>query len=386
MATPWSFSATASRRRGRTARLSKTIHCSVFPTVKFASSTPVGAATRRPADSRIERDVFERGATVLIVAYGVNDIGWGLKADAEHKRVYLDAIRGIVEQCRRAGHPGFYRLGSRHCRGSRYRRTRIPPGHVRRGHGTGAVTGRAFDRHRAHHAHDSAQGSGGQRDVRAARQVDAPCRRRHSSERPGTACNGIRDHQGAGAPAEVSSLTVDADGPKAILAEGCRVTNLSGQGGDLVFDRLDDGLPVNFGLFGALQFRFVPIPDELNRYMLTVARLAPGRYDVLVDGRALGTFSEKQLAAGLNIASATADGWEPGGPWDAAASVLISMTEARDQIANAERFLDHYLPRQPDRTEIHAQSREINERIEALQRLLLKPRRFHFVVRRAPSK
>ena len=30
--------------------------------------------------------MFAHGATVLTVAYGVNDIGWGLKADAEHKR------------------------------------------------------------------------------------------------------------------------------------------------------------------------------------------------------------------------------------------------------------------------------------------------------------
>ena len=159
--------------------------------------------------------------------------------------------------------------------------------------------------------------------------------------------------KGLGAPAEVSAASVDAVGPNFISAQGCRVTNLKSSGGNLEFDRLDDGLPVNFGLFGALQFRFVPIPDELNRYMLTVAHLPPGRYDVIVDGRPLGTFGEKQLAAGLNIASATADGWEPGGPWDAAASVLISMTDARDQIANAERFLDHYLPGQPNRIELH---------------------------------
>src|ERR1043165_8168251 len=33
----------------------------------------------------LERDVFAHHATVLIVAYGVNDIGWGVKADAEHR-------------------------------------------------------------------------------------------------------------------------------------------------------------------------------------------------------------------------------------------------------------------------------------------------------------
>jgi hypothetical protein len=88
----------------------------------------------------------------------------------------------------------------------------------------------------------------------------------------------------------------------------------------------------------------------------------------------------------VNIASATADGWEPGGPWEAGDSVLISMTDARDQIANAERFLDHYLPEHPDRIELHTQSREINVRIEALQRALLKPRAFHFVVRHAAAR
>src|SRR5262249_22593889 len=59
-----------------------------------------GGDTAAGGLKRIGRDVFDRGATVLIVAYGINDIGWGLKADAEHKRIYLDAIRGIVEKCR----------------------------------------------------------------------------------------------------------------------------------------------------------------------------------------------------------------------------------------------------------------------------------------------
>jgi hypothetical protein len=193
--------------------------------------------------------------------------------------------------------------------------------------------------------------------------------------------------KGLNAPAEVSAASVDANGPKIVEAKGCRVTNLSGRigeaDGSLEFDRLDDGLPVNFGTFGALQFRFVPVPDELNRYMLTVLGLPPGRYDVLAEGRPLGAFLEKELAAGVNIASATADGWEPGGPWDAAATTLISMTDARDQIANAGRALDHYLPGHPDRTELHMQSRAINQKIEALQKTLVKPRAFHFVVRRA---
>jgi hypothetical protein len=190
--------------------------------------------------------------------------------------------------------------------------------------------------------------------------------------------------KGLAAPAEVSAATIDAEGPKVVSVSGCRVLNLAGiaASGRLEFDRLDDGLPVNFGVFGALQFRYVPIPDELNRYMVTVARLPAGRYDIQVDGRGLGNFTDTQLAAGLNLSSVTADGWEPGGPWDAEASILIHLTDARDQIAQARRFLDHYLPAHSERSVLHGQSQDINEQIEAVQRTLLKPRPFHFVVRR----
>src|SRR4051812_35721688 len=59
-----------------------------------------GGDTAAGGLARLQKDVFDRGATVLTVAYGINDIGWGGKADAEHRQKYLDSIRGIVEQCK----------------------------------------------------------------------------------------------------------------------------------------------------------------------------------------------------------------------------------------------------------------------------------------------
>ena len=94
--------------------------------------------------------------------------------------------------------------------------------------------------------------------------------------------------KGLGAPADVSSATLDAREAAVVEAKGCRVSNLKGPPSHLEFDRLDEGLPLNFGLFGALRFRFVPIPDELNRYMLAVKGLPEGRYEVLADGRRSG--------------------------------------------------------------------------------------------------
>ena len=59
-----------------------------------------GGDTAAGGLARLERDVFSQGATLVTVAYGFNDIGWGMKADEEHKKIYLDAIRGIIEKCR----------------------------------------------------------------------------------------------------------------------------------------------------------------------------------------------------------------------------------------------------------------------------------------------
>jgi lysophospholipase L1-like esterase len=346
-----------------------------------------GGDTAAGGLKRLERDVFQHGATVLIVAYGINDIGWGTRADAEHKRIYLESIRGIVEHCKVRGVRVYIASAAI---------TAENPDKAEHGFlQTMCDEGMALARSLGEHSIDIERTMRViQRKVVAANATSKP-----SDTVTLHAADGIHLSdlgqlamafailKGLGAPAEVSAVALDAARPKVISATGCYVTNVSSQGGDgngsVEFDRLDHGLPVNFGLFGALQFRFVPVPDELNRYLLTVTNLPKGRYDVLADGREMGTFSDGQLAAGLNLSSATSNGWEPGGPWDAAANILIHMTDARSQIAEAARSVDHYLPAHPERIKLHVQSNALNEQIESLQRTLLKPRPFHFVVRRA---
>src|SRR6476469_3816685 len=51
-----------------------------------------GGDTAAGGLKRLQRDVFDKGATLLTVAYGINDIAWGGKADAEHRQKYLDSI------------------------------------------------------------------------------------------------------------------------------------------------------------------------------------------------------------------------------------------------------------------------------------------------------
>jgi lysophospholipase L1-like esterase len=340
-----------------------------------------GGDTAAGGLKRLERDVFAEKASLLIVAYGINDIGWGARADVAHKKLYLDSIRGIVEQCKARGVRVFI------CSAAA---TAEDPDRSERGFLQAMCDdGMAIARSLGEHAIDVQRTMRTiQRTVLKANATAKPQDKQTLHAADGIHLNDLGQLamafailKGLGAPADVSAVSIDAAGPRIVACSGCRVSNLSGNASRLEFHRLDDGLPINFGLFGGLQFRYVPVPEELNRYMLTVRNLPKGRYEITADNRPLGHFATEQLSQGLNLSSATADGWEPGGPWDAQAWILKDMTEARSQLASSRRFLDHYLLAHPDRDLLHARDAEINRRIEELQRTLVKPRTFRFVVR-----
>ena len=330
--------------------------------------------------------MFSQGATVLTVAYGINDIGWGMKADAEHKQRYLDAVRGIVEQCRQRGVRVFI------CSPAI---TAEDPNRSENGFLQKMAT-RAWPwRNR------SAQGAidiqRGMRDIQRriwaanARETD-PKKKTSLHAEDGIHLNDLGQLamayamlKGLGAPAEVSSVTLDAREPAQVRAEGCRVTDVQWRDGGLAFVRLDEGLPLNLGILGVLQFRFIPIPDQLNRYMLTVRNLPAGRYEIRVEGRLVGTVTERQLHDGMNISSMTADAWEPGGPWDAQAGVVKELTEARDRVTMGNLLRNQFLPEHPQRDALSSQFMETDERLIALQRNVARPFPYRFEIHAQPS-
>jgi len=186
--------------------------------------------------------------------------------------------------------------------------------------------------------------------------------------------------KGLGGPAEVSSAVIDAKPLQAVSAEGCRIEKCKREAGTLEFTRTDEGLPLNFGPLGALNFRFIPIPNELNRYMLAVRNLEPGKYDLKVDGRPVGTWTHEQLAAGINISSATPDGWIPGGPWDAQAALLKMITQSRNELAQCQKTAVYYLGPEAASEPAGVQAARINSEIEQLQRETARPRPYRFVL------
>lgn len=346
-----------------------------------------GGDTMAGGLARLDRDVFARGATVLFVAFGFNDIGWGMYADAKHKQAYLDSIRGIVERCRERkvrvficsaaigsldpdkAEEGFFQ---KMCDEGLALARSLEAGTVDVQRGMREIQRRviAFN--------GSLKDEKGRVTLHAADGV-------HLSEL-GQQAMAFSILKGIGAPAEVSAASVDARAGKLLAATGCAVANLRGTERAVEFDRLDEGWPINFGTFGALDFRFVPFHSELGHYQLTVTNLAPGKYDVLAGGRALGVFDARALAKGVNLCSHTANGWEPGGPWDAAAAALKMVTDARYEIAYVPVHEGHFMKEHPELQGLQSGAGSLNEQIEAYQRRLAKPVNIHFVIRPAQAK
>jgi lysophospholipase L1-like esterase len=341
-----------------------------------------GGDTAAGGLKRLQRDVFDRGATVLTVAYGINDIGWGAKADDEHRKLYLDSIRGIVEECKQ--HHVRVFICSAAATGSDpdksaddFLQTMCDEGmKISKGAGEGTIDVlremRTIQR-RIKQANAQEKDPKKQETLHAADTI-------HLNELGETAM-AFAILKGFGAPADVSSADIDAADSKRLAHSGCEITQLKRDADTIEFDRLDEGLPLNFGAFGAFRYRFIPIPDEINRYMLTIKNLKPGKYDIKVNDRALGAFSAEDLNKGVNLCSATVSGWDPGGPWEAQAWLLNDLVKARFQAISTLRAYPDYLKLHPQRDQLKQDTSAINETLEQLERKMAQPQIYHFVVR-----
>ena len=158
----------------------------------------LGRRHRRRRLKRLDRDVFAAGATVLIVAYGVNDIGWGAKADQSTGSSTSIPSASIVEQCKARGVRVFI------CSAAI---TAEDPDRSEHGFLQAMCDeGMAIARSLGEHSIDVQRTMRGiQRTVIKANasakpqdKADPPRRRRHPPERPRAARHGVRDPQGPG--------------------------------------------------------------------------------------------------------------------------------------------------------------------------------------------
>jgi lysophospholipase L1-like esterase len=106
--------------------------------------------------------------------------------------------------------------------------------------------------------------------------------------------------KGLKAPAEVSSLTIDAKG-KTSKPSGCTVKDLSVEGDTISFQRTDDALPLPVLEAWRPLLSYLKNLEDFNLYGLKVTGLADGKYALRIDGKPVGTWTAKELAAGVNL-------------------------------------------------------------------------------------
>lgn len=343
-----------------------------------------GGDTTEGARKRLERDVFSHGATVVTVALGVNDIGWGMKADEEHKQRYLAGLRDIIEECQRRNVRVFV------C--------------------SPAITAEAPDKAETSFLQQMADEGLALAKSLGAGTIDVQRGMREIQRRVVAANENVKDEkkrttlhvadgihlsdlgqlamafvllQGLGAPADVSSVEIDAAAKSLVTAEGCEVTALEPLENGLAFTRLDRGLPLNLGTFSALNYRFVPLPDGLNRYLLIVKNLEPGTYEIRAENRSLGKTDARALARGVNISSMTANGWEPGGPWDAQSVAVKELVETRDRLWLGGSLRARYVGQHPQADALEKNVQELDAGLFALQHAMARPYPYRFEIRRA---
>jgi len=108
-----------------------------------------------------------------------------------------------------------------------------------------------------------------------------------------------------GAPALVTRVEIDAAAARAVAAENATVSELSPVPGGLAWTQLDRALPLPVSFDDAevqLAQRAGADLESLDAEPLVVRGLAPGSYELRIDGRRVGTFAEADLAGGVNLA------------------------------------------------------------------------------------
>jgi len=134
---------------------------------------------------------------------------------------------------------------------------------------------------------------------------------------------------GLNAPALVSdvSFTIKADERVDVIPKKCDLSDESYKGDVLKFTRTDDAIPMPVQKDWLPMLPYTNELRDLNYYGLTVKGLKDGDYTVSIDGAAVGKYSAKELAAGVNLGTLTA-----GPVWEQGNKVLQAINAKNQQV------------------------------------------------------
>jgi hypothetical protein len=186
-----------------------------------------------------------------------------------------------------------------------------------------------------------------------------------------------------GFPKLVSSVDVTV-GPNLVGAVGqnCGAfSDVKSLAGGVSFKRQDLALPF-FPEQAKSLLKWTPLLEEMNDYGLKVTGLRAGKYDVKLEGKKVAEYSDKELAKGVNLASAALT---VGPVADQAKDVIKAVNDKtnyyHDQIYSP-LVLQRGLAKNPDFKDVPKE--EITKRREALiEQRMQKMAEFDAAIRKA---
>jgi lysophospholipase L1-like esterase len=123
---------------------------------------------------------------------------------------------------------------------------------------------------------------------------------------------------------QASGLEIDAAGSKA-TPDRCKVDDLKVAADSITFTRTDEALPTALDPAASSILEFLPFEQDLNQYNFKVAGLKAGKWKLAVEGIDVGTFSEKDLAAGVNLATLS-------GPWQKLGELVNAASRHQEDV------------------------------------------------------
>lgn len=152
-------------------------------------------------------------------------------------------------------------------------------------------------------------------------------------------------------PSPVISMTaINASAPSVTQAVNVKVDDIRKTDNGISFSSLEGALPFPIDPEATEALEWLPAIRDLNKQTLQVLNLKPGNYDLSIDGTVIKTYSESELAKGVNLA------WEPNTPQNIQTQRVLSLikqyrtleNQRLRSVAQTEHILLKDLPRPID--------------------------------------
>ena len=260
----------------------------------------IGGDRSTGGNGRFKRDVLPHNATVLTVDFGMNDAGYSAFSDKTFDP-YMKGLQGIATQAAAA----------------KIRVAWVTPQPVEHNPGSPAesynLTLEKFG--------DGVKEIAKKNDGLFADQFHpywAVIKKARDAGEKGRITEGDAVHPGVPGqtlmaasilkamnfPKQVANLEIKiGNGSSDIVHVNCKIDELIGNSAGVKFNRRDAALPF-FPEKAKTILKWTPLLDEMNDYGLKVTGLKAGKYDVKLDGKKVAEYTDKELAAGVNLAAA----------------------------------------------------------------------------------